>query len=159
MRDLDEKAVQAKDKKGALGPDIDLDSFRSDPVHHDYIDDLGALSEADKKQMILAGVDAKERERSGSFVQKDTSVLHARSKQEGLEVIPIKEALKQYDWVKDYYWKLVGVDTDKYTARAQLDLHNGYLIRALPGSKVVYPVQACLYLEKEGLGQNIHNIV
>ncbi|NVM23386.1 MAG: SufD family Fe-S cluster assembly protein, partial [Desulfobacterales bacterium] len=43
--------------------------------------------------------------------------------------------------------------------RAQLDLHNGYVIRALAGSKVVYPVQACLYLEKEGLGQNIHNIV
>ena len=159
MRGLDEKAVHAKEKKGALGPDIDLDSFQSEAVHHDYIDDLGALSEADKKQMILSGVDSKERERSGSFVQKDTSVLHAHSKQEGLEVIPIKEALKQYEWIKDYYWKLVGVDTDKYTARVQLDLHNGYLIRALPGSKVVYPVQACLYLEKEGLGQNIHNIV
>ncbi|NVL90404.1 MAG: SufD family Fe-S cluster assembly protein [Desulfobacterales bacterium] len=159
MRDLDEKALQAKEKKAAIGPDIDLDSYRSEPVPHDYLEDIGALSEADKKQMILAGVDAKEMERSGSFVQKDTSVLHARSKQEGLEVIPIKEALKQYDWIEDYYWKLVAVDTDKYTARVQLDLHNGYVIRALPGSKVFYPVQACLYLEKEGLGQNIHNIV
>jgi len=88
MRGLDEKAVHAKEKKGALGPDIDLDSFYSEAVHHDYIDDLGALSEADKKQMILSGLDFKERERSGSFVQKDRSVLHAHSKQEGLEVIP-----------------------------------------------------------------------
>jgi len=159
MRDLDEKALQAKEKKAALGPDIDLDSYRSEPVPHDYLEDIGALSEADKKQMILAGVDAKERERSGSFVQKDTSVLHARSKQEGLEVIPIKEALKQYDWIEDYYWKLVAVDTDKYTAKVQLDLHNGYVIRALPGSKVIYPVQACLYLEKEGSSQNVHNII
>lgn len=55
MRGLDEKAIQAKEKKAALGPDIDVDSFQSEPVHHDYIDDLGALSEADKKQMILAG--------------------------------------------------------------------------------------------------------
>jgi Fe-S cluster assembly scaffold protein SufB len=159
VRDLEEKARQAKEKKGALGPDIDLDAFQSDPVPHDYLEDLGALSEADKKQMILAGIDAMERERSGTFVQKDTAVLHSRSKQEGLEVIPIKDALKQYGWVEDYYWKLVAVDTDKYTARAQLDLHNGYLIRALPGSKVVYPVQACLYLEKEGSSQNLHNIV
>ena len=51
------------------------------------------------------------------------------------------------------------MDADKYTARAQLDLHDGYVIRALPGSKVIYPVQACLYLEKEGLSQNVHNII
>jgi hypothetical protein len=73
--------------------------------------------------------------------------------------MPIKQALKECDWIQDYYWKLVAVDTDKYTARAQLDLHDGYVIRALPGSHVVYPVQACLYLEKEGLSQNVHNII
>jgi hypothetical protein len=104
MRDLEEKARQAKEKKATLGPDIDLGTFKSDLVPHDYLEDLSALSESDKKQMIQAGVDAEERERAGTFVQKDTSVLHSRSKQEGLEVIPIKEALK-YDWIQDYYWK------------------------------------------------------
>ncbi len=159
MRNLDKKALQAKEKKAGLGPDIDLDTFQSEPVAHDYLEDLGALSAADKKQMILAGIDAEEKERSGTYLQKDSAVIHAHSKQEGLEVIPIKEALKQYDWVKDYYWKLAAVDTDKYTARARLDLHNGYVIRALAGSKIIYPVQACMYLEKEGLSQNVHNII
>jgi len=51
------------------------------------------------------------------------------------------------------------VDTDKYTAAAELDLQDGYVIRALPGSKSVYPVQACLYLEKDGLQQTVHNII
>jgi Fe-S cluster assembly scaffold protein SufB len=159
MRNLDEKAVQAKEKKAALGSDIDLGDYQSNPIAHNYIEDLNTLSEADKKRMILAGIDASETDRSGTYVQKDATVIHAHSKQEGLEVIPIKEALNQYDWVKDYYWKLVGVDTDKYTARAQLELHDGYVIRALPGSHVVYPVQACLYLEKEGLSQNVHNLI
>ena len=159
MRSLEEKARQAQEKKAALGSDVDLDAYQSEPVPHDYVEDLGALPEADKKLMIEAGVDAKERERSGTFLQKDTAVLHSRSKQEGLEVIPIKEALEKHSWVQDYYWKLVAVDTDKYTAKAHLDLHNGYVIRALPGSKVVYPVQACLYLEKDNLSQNLHNIV
>lgn len=159
MRGLDEMALRARDKIAKLGPDIDLDKYRSESVPHSYIEDLDALSEADKERMILAGVDAGENERSGTYVQKDTSVIHAHSIQQGIEVIPIKEALKQYDWVKDYYWKLVAVDTDKYTARAHLDLHNGYVIRALPGSKVVYPVQACLYMEREGLSQNVHNII
>ncbi len=159
MRDLDAKALQAKDKKAALGLDIDLNTFDSGPVAHDYVDDLVKLSDEDKRQMLRAGVDAQEKERSGTFVQKDTSVIHALSKQDGLEVIPIKEALKQNNWVENYYWKLAAVDTDKYTARTQLELHNGYAIRALAGSKVTYPVQACLYLEKEGLSQNVHNII
>ncbi len=159
MRSLDKKALRARYKTAKLGPDIDLDEYGSESVPHGYVEDLDALSEADKERMILAGVDAGETERSGTYVQKDTSVIHAHSMQEGLEVIPITEALKQYDWVRDYYWKLVDVDADKYTARAQLDLHNGYVIRALPGSKVVYPVQACMYMEKEGLSQNVHNII
>lgn len=159
MRDLDGNALQAKGKKAKLGRDIDLDAYGSESVSHDYVKDLDALSEGDKKRMILAGVDAGEMDRSGTYVQKDTAVIHAHSSQEGLEVIPIREALKQYDWVKDYYWNLVAVDTDKYTARAQLDLHDGYVIRALAGSKVIYPVQACMYLEKEGLSQNVHNII
>jgi Fe-S cluster assembly scaffold protein SufB len=159
MRDLDEKAQQAKEKKAALGADIELGDYGTQLVSHKYVNNLEELSEEDKKRMILAGVDAKEIDRSGTYVQKDTAVVHAHSKQEGLEIMPIKKALEQCDWIKDYYWNLVGVDTDKYTARAQLDLHDGYVIRALPGSKVIYPVQACLYLEKEGLSQNVHNII
>ena len=159
MRSLDERALQAKGKKAGLGLDIDLGAYVSEPIAHDYVAELDSLSEEDKKRMILAGVDAEEKDRSGTYVQKDSAVIHARSKQEGLEVIPIKRALKQFDWVKDYYWKLVSVDTDKYTARAQLELHDGYVIRALPGSKVFYPVQACLYLEREGLSQNVHNVI
>ncbi|MGD8757743.1 MAG: SufD family Fe-S cluster assembly protein [Deltaproteobacteria bacterium] len=159
MRDLEEKAMRAREKKAGLGLDIDLEAYQSEPVSHEYVKDLGALSEDDRRRMILAGVDAEEKDRSGTYVQKDTTVIHAHSQQEGLEVMPIKQALGQYDWLEDYYWKLVAVDTDKYTARAQLDLHDGYVIRALPGSHVVYPVQACLYLEKEGLSQNVHNII
>jgi len=159
MRELDEKAQQAREKKAALGQDIDLQAYQTEPVSHGYVEDLRTLSEDDKKRMILAGVDADERGRSGTYIQKDSAVIHSRSKQEGLEVLPIKKALQETDWIQDYYWKLVGVDTDKYTARAQLALHDGYVIRALPGSKVIYPVQACLYLEKEGLSQNVHNII
>jgi Fe-S cluster assembly scaffold protein SufB len=159
MRVLDDKAFQAKEKKAALGPDINLEEYSSESIQHSIVDNLALLSDNDKERMILAGVDANEDGRSGTYIQKDATAIFSQSKQDGLQVIPIKEALEKYDWVKEYYWKLVSVDTDKYTARAQLDLHDGYVIRALPGSKVVYPVQACLYLEKEGLSQNVHNII
>lgn len=44
-------------------------------------------------------------------------------------------------------------------ASARLNLHDRYFIRDLPGTKVITPGQSCLYLEKEGLGQNVHNII
>ncbi|HNR12089.1 MAG TPA: SufD family Fe-S cluster assembly protein, partial [Thermodesulfobacteriota bacterium] len=159
MRDLDGKALQAKDKKALYGPDVDLQSFKIDASPHAYLTDLRALSQEDRDHIIQAGIDTGEQERSGTFIQKDTSVIHAHSRVEGLEIIPIKQALETYDWVQEYYWKLASVDTDKFTAQAHLNLHDGYVIRALPGAKVVYPVQACLYIGKEGLNQNVHNLI
>ena len=158
---LREKANKAIDKKGAIGPDINLDEFDDAPVPHSYMadEDLCAMPEQEQKQLIMVGLDVTKKERGGTYFQKDTEVIHCHSQQEGIEVIPIKKALEQYDWINDYYWKLAAVDTDKYTAAAELGLHDGYVIRALPGSKSIYPIQACLYLDKDGLQQNVHNII
>ncbi|GLI34529.1 SufB/SufD family protein [Desulforhabdus amnigena] len=158
---LIEKASKALDKKAAIGPDINLDEFDKAPVLHKYLDEaeLQNLPQEEKHQLLMAGVDVSGLERGGTFIQKDTSVVHCKSKQEGIEVLPIREALEKYDWIQDYYWKLASVETDKYTAASELSLHNGYVIRALPGVKSIYPIQACLYLDKQGLQQNVHNII
>jgi uncharacterized protein len=158
---LKEKAKTALDKKGLIGPDIDLSKFDDAPVSHSYLadEDLCALPMADQQRLLMAGMDVTKKDRGGTYFQKDTQVVHCQTQQDGIEVIPIRQALEQSDWIQDYYWKLVQVDTDKYTAAAELGLHDGYVIRALPGSKSVYPVQACLYLDKEGLQQNVHNII
>ena len=158
---LREKAEKAINKKGAIGPDINLDEFDDAPVQHAYLadEDLCELPEQEQKRLIMAGMDVTQKERGGTYFQKDTQVIHCHTQQEGIEVIPITKALEQYDWIEEYYWKLVAVDADKYTAAAELGLHDGYVIRALPGSKSIYPVQACLYLDKDGLQQNVHNII
>jgi Fe-S cluster assembly scaffold protein SufB len=158
---LIERASKASDKKAAIGPDIDLMSFVTSTEEHEYLADdrFHSLPEDEKNLLLLSGVDVLEKERAGTYFQKDTSVVHCETKQEGIEVIPIREALEKYDWIQDYYWKLVSVDADKYTSAAETGLHNGYVIRALPGSKSIYPIQACLYIGKEGLQQNVHNII
>jgi Fe-S cluster assembly scaffold protein SufB len=159
--ELKERAGKAASKQAAIGPDVDLGQFDSAPVPHAYLSDEGLrkLPKEEQYRLIMAGVDVNEKDRSGTYFQKDTAVVHCKSKQEGIEVIPIRQALEKYDWVKEYYWKLVAVDADKYTAAAELDLHDGYVIRALPGAKSIYPVQACLYLDKNGLQQNVHNLI
>ena len=160
IEELRERAQKAVDKKAAIGTDINLQEFDPAPVPHAYMADeeLCEISPDEQKRLIMAGLDVTQKDRGGTFFQKDTSVIHCHSRQEGIEVLPVQEALKK-DWIGEYYWKLVSVDTDKYTAAAELGLHDGYVIRALPGSKSIYPVQACLYLDKEGLQQNVHNII
>jgi Fe-S cluster assembly scaffold protein SufB len=159
--ELKENAIKAAKKKAALGQDINLGEFDDAPVPHSYLADeeLCTLPDIEQERLLMSGLDVTQKERSGTFFQKDTSVIHCHTRQEGIEVIPVQRALEEYDWIKDYYWKLVAVDTDKYTSAAELGLHDGYVIRALPGSKSVYPIQACLYLEKDGLQQNVHNII
>ncbi|MGD8229607.1 MAG: SufD family Fe-S cluster assembly protein [Desulfobacteraceae bacterium] len=158
---LRESASKAIDKKAAIGPDINLNEFDVAPVPHSYMgdEDLCTMPEAEQERLLMSGLDVTKKERSGTFFQKDTSVIHCHTQQDGIEVIPIQRALAESDWIGDYYWKLVAVDTDKYTSAAELKLHDGYVIRALPGSKSIYPIQACLYLDKDGLQQNVHNIV
>jgi Fe-S cluster assembly scaffold protein SufB len=161
IEELKERAARAVEKKAALGRDINLKEFDDSFVVHSYMadEDLCELSQEEQKRLIMAGLDVTQKERAGTFFQKDTSVIHCHSAQEGIEVMPIRSALKHHEWIRNYYWKLVSVDADKYTAAVELNLHDGYVIRALPGSKAVYPVQACLYLDKEGLQQNVHNII
>ena len=158
---LREKAENSVNKKGLIGPDVDLDEFDDAPVPHAYLadKDLCELPEEDQQRLIMAGMDVTKKARGGTYFQKDTAVIHCHTQQEGIEVIPITKALERYDWIGEYYWKLVKVDTDKYTAAAELGLHDGYIIRALPGTNSVYPIQACLYLDKDGLQQNVHNII
>jgi hypothetical protein len=157
-KEKDRKAREAKEKKAAYGEDIDLDTYCITGECHEPLDTLEQLPEEDKAIMLKAGVDATEQDRSGSYVQKDISAVYATSLMDGLEVLPIKEALK-IGWINEYYWKLVPVDQDKFTSRAYTDLHNGYVIRSLPGAKVNFPVQACLYLHQDALSQNMHNII
>jgi len=159
--ELREKAARVKDKKGASGPDIDLNAFNEAPVPHSYLadEDLCAIPADEQKNLIMSGLDVTKKERGGTYFQKDTEVVHCHTQQDGIEVTPIRKALDQYEWIRDYYWKLVAVDADKYTAAAELGLHDGYVIRARAGSKSIYPIQACLYLDKDGLQQNVHNII
>lgn len=161
VAELEEKARRALYKKATFGDDVDLDSFDRTFVPHKYLaeEEICALPEDEQKRLIMSGLDVTDRGRGGTYFQKDTTVIHCHSDEEGIEVMPVTEALKKHDWVKEYFWQLVPVDQDKYTASAFLELHDGYVIRALPGSKSIYPIQACLYLDKENLQQNVHNLI
>lgn len=159
--EITERAKKAINKPAPLGPDIDLSGFDTSTVEHAYLQetDIRSMPPDEKERLIMAGLNPDGEKRAGTYFLKDTSVVHCGSKAEGIEVLPVQKALETQDWIYDYFWQLVPVDMDKYTAAAELDLHDGYVIRARPGTKGIYPVQACLYTDKSGLQQNVHNII
>jgi uncharacterized protein len=157
---LKEKAKSAAEKKAVIGEDIDLKQFTRSAEEHPYQKDPSELQAATKSKMLETGLMLDDpSQRVGTFIQMDNTPIHSSVKEEGVEVMPVSQALKKHDWLGDYYWKAVPVDTDKYTASVELGQNDGYFIRTLPGVKTNYPVQACLYLSKANLAQNVHNII
>ena len=155
-----DRAMVAINKPAALGEDIDLSTYISSDDGQPYQTDPSQLPAKAKEQMLGAGVILDDtRQRTGTFIQMDNTPVHSSVRQEGIEVMPVSQALKKYDWMTDYWWQAIAVDTDKYTANIELSQNNGYFIRALPGYKTEFPVQACLYLAKARLAQNVHNII
>lgn len=157
----DQKRAQAAvDKPAETGEDIDLKNYVIPEKDLPYQTDPSDLSAVDKEQMLTAGVMLDDpSQRSGTFIQMDNTPVHFSAGQEGVEVMTTSQALDKYDWLQEYWWKAVAVDTDKYTANVELNQADGYFIRALPGQKSIYPVQACLYMAKKKSIQNVHNIV
>ncbi|MFC2025172.1 SufD family Fe-S cluster assembly protein [Chloroflexota bacterium] len=155
-----EKAKAALTKLAALGEDIDLSTYISSTDEHPYQSDPSQLPGQAKRQMLEAGVILDDvSQRSGTYIQMDNTSVHSSIRQEGVEVMAVSQALEKYDWMSDYWWQAVAVDTDKYTANIELGQYDGYFVRALPGCKMTLPVQACLYLAKARLAQNVHNII
>ncbi|HEX78925.1 MAG TPA: SufD family Fe-S cluster assembly protein [Dehalococcoidia bacterium] len=147
-------------KKASTGNDIDLSLYESQTAEKPSDIDPSSLSDEDKQQMMSAGIMLEDlSQRSGTYIQIDNAPVHSSVKQDGIEVMAISQALDKYGWLKDYFWRAVAADTDKYTEHVDSHRSEGYFIRALPGSKTLYPVQACLYLAKNHLVQDVHNIV
>jgi Fe-S cluster assembly scaffold protein SufB len=135
-----------------------LDNF-TPADHAETVDSIDDLTEEDLQKMKQTGVDVTSSSISGTFLQTNCGVTHCDCKLDGVEMLPITEALKKYDGLKEYWWKLVDPEKDEFTREADRGLDNGYFIRSLPGSKVIYPLQTCLYIRNDNVAQRVHNIV
>lgn len=159
LDEIRRRAEAAADKKPAVGNDVDLDAYVHEVPARERITTLGELSSGIRERALTIGLDATEANRSGSFFQHDQSVIISKATREGLEIMDINDALEKYDWLGDYYFRMVAPDQDKFTAYSATRPAGGYFIRALPGAKIEFPLQACLYLGREGMVQNVHNVI
>lgn len=138
---------------------VDLGSYRTKTGPRSYLEDLQKVSPDQSKNMLSAGVNPSQKERSGTYLQIDHSVVYSKSLYPGLEVMSTTQALKKYEWVDNYFWKVVSLEADEFTKQAHQKPHHGYFMRALPGVKATYPLQACLFINDNNIVQNVHNII
>ncbi|AYK15129.1 MAG: SufB/SufD family protein [Methanosarcina flavescens] len=156
---LKKRAEEAAEKKAAFGEDFELEKFEEGSRVSKPIEDLQTLDEESKRTLLQVGVIPSEEGRSGSLLVLDNAVSHSSLKDKNVELMSTRKALQKYEWLKEYSWKLVAVDTDKYTAKTYLEDADGYFIRVPPGKKSSMPVQTCLLLGSDRAFQTVHNIV
>jgi hypothetical protein len=139
--------------------DINIENYTLNATDHVYVEKLSQIDSTDAKQFLDVGIDIDENARIGTFIQKDKSVIHCKTRQAGVEVMSISQAREKHAWLSDYMWKNISPDTDKFILQAMKNSHEGYFIHALDGVKAKDPIQSCLYLAEEGFSQNVHNVV
>ncbi len=158
MSSIEEKARKARGKLATYGTDVDLESYKSEAREHEAFERAEELPGEVKKAALDVGVKLDE-ESSGAYVQMDQTPVVVKSLYEGVEIMDMASALKKYNYLKDYWWKLVAPDADKYTADVAEAPPAGYFIRAKKGMKTVFPVKSCLYLGSTDVNQRVHNVV
>ncbi len=165
MRNVAQDAAKAKNKKAALGTDIVIENFSKEDINaFDVLDDIKDVDKKTQKAFLKVGVDTNSEERAGSFIQMDQSNIFSHAVSDSIELMNLGVALDKHSWLKDYMWNAVKPDVDKYTAQTALreaedKEYSGYFVRALPGHKEVFPVQACMFIADQDVMQTTHNIV
>jgi Fe-S cluster assembly scaffold protein SufB len=153
---LRRRAEKAMDKKSPYGEDIGFSRYVRGLLQQK---DVGGLLLDERETLTEAGFDVEDANRAASFLQIDHSIGRCNIGQEGVELMPTRDALEKYYGLPEYWWQAVPVDADKYTAKVALDFDNGYFIRALPGTRSFFPVQTCMFMSTEKVDQNVHNVI
>ncbi len=165
VRNVLHDAEKAKDKKAPLGVDVTIENFTDeDKFAYELIDEMNDVSKKTKEALLGVGIDTDENARAGSFLQVDqTNIFTNNSISNNVELMNIGLALDKYDWLKDYFWKVVNPGQDKYTAKTALreedGIKTGFFVRSLPNTKEIFPVQACMFINDSEVMQTAHNII
>ncbi|MCR4666568.1 MAG: SufD family Fe-S cluster assembly protein [Desulfovibrio sp.] len=138
---------------------VDLSRYSFSEAGSDPIADLGLLPSMDQVRLVAAGIDVKNHDVSGAFMQINKSDVHCDTRQEGLELMGIKQALKKYDGLPRHFWKLLNPDKNEITRMARENLGGGYFVRVHKGVKIEEPLQSCMFIKGTRVGQCVHNIV
>ena len=113
-----------------------------------------------KASLLSIGLDPDNHPEAGRFLLCDRNAQILPPRIEGVEILPIRTALAQYPEIRrDFYFKAVDPEEDRYTEAVAYSRSGGYFIRVRKGVKVDIPVEAGLLMPREKSAVRLHNIV
>ena len=158
MDELDVRAKASLTVEPAYGSHVDIGKYLGLAEDSEKIERMDDLPEGILGRLNNIGIDSKEQSKAGTYVQFDNSVIYKKL-HSNLELLSLEEAVQDERFVQDYYWKLIDVGQDKFTASAKLFGKAGYVIVTKPGQVVDMPVQTCLFIKSPVSFQAPHNVV
>ncbi|RMA41601.1 SufD family Fe-S cluster assembly protein [Rhodophyticola porphyridii] len=98
--------------------------------------------------------------RAATSVLADREMRMALSNDLGVEILPLSEALRTYDFVQDLMFGLVSPDENEHIAMVAEHMHDplGHFVWVKPGAKVRLPVQCFTLLETPQGRQFTHDV-
>lgn len=98
--------------------------------------------------------------RAATSVLADHAVKIAQSNDPGVEILPLAEALRTYDFVQDLMFGLVEPEANPHIRMVAEHMHDplGHFVWVKPGAKVSLPVQTFTLLETPQGRQFTHDI-
>ncbi|MGC8948655.1 MAG: SufB/SufD family protein [Thermoprotei archaeon] len=155
--------VKALNKASPYGPDINLEKFELGLPSGETVFSSSVSDTMVERISNRLGFSNNVVKKAG-YLQVNESVMirimSEKLEKHGAIVLPTKDALKKFEWVKDYSWKLINPDKDKYVAAVYLYGNElGYFIYVPRNTKIKEPIYTCLFMTKNNLAQLLHNIV
>lgn len=98
--------------------------------------------------------------RAATGVLADRAMRIAMTTDPGVEILPLAEALRTYDFVQDLMFGLVSPEANEHIAMVAEHMHDplGHFVWVKPGAKVKLPVQTFTLLETPQGRQFTHDI-
>jgi hypothetical protein len=149
-------------KRGTIS-DVDLEEFNFSLLKREVpaqLKSLDKLNLTDLEALSAVGVNMDDESNTGKYLLYDQDAFTLLPKIEGVEIVPIGEALETFpDIGKQYFFKAVDANQDAFTKAVAETFPRGYFIRVKKGVRVEQPLQAGLFMHKEMSSMALHNIV
>ncbi len=116
-----------------------------------------------EKKLSQLGVDLFGKGVAGSYIQKNDYIAQLMVRQllkkNNVILMDLAEAIDKLSRVKNYLWKVLKPEKDKYTKEVYEEKVHGTLLYVPPGTHISMPIQSCFFISSPDIVQKVHNII
>lgn len=148
-----------KNKKfDSIPKPVDFSVFNE--AEGEVISSIDELKQDEIETLQSVGVRFDDDSESGKFLMYGSTAITLSSKYEGVEIMPLCDALELYPEIKSkYYFKAVDKDEDEFTKSVYKNAPNGYFVRVRKNVVIDTPLHSAMFMYAEMGKMTVHNIV